>query len=185
MCLDIKSGLINEISAKGGIDMVGKLFKAVHMEGNMYAFFTNQFDHFFIYNILELEFARINIMLFQPLPRENYVCHRMSDGRIIFFGGGNKDKCFNDAFYLMEYSFDEKVQFGWNSIDTFGSKEEGYYGHASAILENDNILIHGGTKRQYDNIEFKNNQFDPLYNKRFKIIDITNSYKYAKLPMSK
>ena len=165
--------------------MIGKIFKSVQLDYNSFAFFTAQFDHFFIYKILELEFVKVEIMLFQPLPRENYVIHKLSDGRIFFFGGANKDKSFNDAFYLMEYSYDEKIQYGWNSIDTFGSKDEGYFGHASVLLENDNILVQGGAKKLYDNINVKTNQFDPCYTKRLKIIDIANNYKYGKIPFSK
>ncbi len=180
LCLDLKTGLVSEITAKGGFEMFGKIFKAIQLEGDNYAFFSDVFDHFFIFNLLEKEFTKVEIMLFQPLPRENYIVHKFPDGRVMFFGGGNKEKCYNDLFYLMEYSFDEKIHYGWNSIDTFGSKEEGYFGHASILLQNDNILIHGGVKRSFDIINIKQNQFDPHYTKRFKIIDITNNYKYVK-----
>ena len=165
--------------------MTNNLYKAITLDSFSVAFFGNHFDHFFIYKVADLEFVRINVILYCPLPRENFVCHKLPDGRILFFGGGNKEKCYNDAFYLMEYIIEENIQFGWNSIDTFGAREEGYYGHASLLLPNDNLLIHGGTKRAYDNINTKENQWDPLFTNRFKIVDITKSYKYEKLLNSK
>ena len=195
-----KSGAIEELHPKGGIDMKGKIFKSVRLDYNSYAFFTNQFDHFYIFKVFEVEFTKINIILFQPLPRDNYTLHRLSDGRIVFMGGANKETCFHDAFYLMEYSYEngKEVQYGWNSIDVFGvigSNEEnnhvnvtsnnGYFGHASILLENDNILIHGGTQMEYDYIniliDLKLNNVNPIYTNRFKLLDISNSYKFRQI----
>jgi hypothetical protein len=205
--IDEGSEKTNEIITKGGIDMNNFLFKVIRLTEDrnetddlqkpiQFAFFCSDMTQFFVFDIDTETFTKVMPKFYAHSNRENFSINKLSDGRIILFGGMNETLCFNEAFALISFSYTQKDRYGkniedelhysWNDVDLYGylnddlQKESGYNGHASIVLPNDHILIFGGTEQSYfpvyNNYKFSNE--DPVFTRRFKIIDVFNTYKW-------
>ena len=176
--------------SRGGGEMFGSLYKIINMEKNEYSFFNNDLSKFYTFNVENETFVKVNIRYNSPSNRSNYTINKLSDGRIIIFGGYEGKKTYHEIYYLNSFSFDKQVLWGWSFIDTFGAIDEGYNGHATVVLNNDNLLIHGGSNNTFDPFQgsLKNSElivsnvgsssFNPQITNRFKLLNIYESYRW-------
>jgi hypothetical protein len=216
--LDKGTGSTREIIYKGGVDMVNFLFKCVRLTDEeqelldpkktvQFAFFCSDLSLFFIFDTKLETFIKVQPKFFVHGNRENFTVDRLSDGRIILFGGMSDDTCYNEAYSFVPFYYQQKgikedennegikeddLHYAYNDIDLYGrlidseEKESGFNGHASVRLPNDHIFIFGGTEACYFPV-FMNNPVvreDPRFTRRSKIIDVFNTYVWDK-PLSK
>ena len=170
-----------------------------------FAFFCSDLTQFFILDINSETFIKIRPKFFVHSIRENFTVDRLSDGRIILFGGMNESDCYNEGYALNNFYYsqgrsesdethniiEEDQHYAWSDIDLNGMLSDeagaspGFNGHASVRLPNDHILIIGGTEESffpvYVNVPYIGS--DPKFTKRCKIIDLFNSYQWDK-PLS-
>jgi hypothetical protein len=207
-----------EVVYKGGVDMVNFLFKCVRLTDEeteesdyrktvQYAFFCSDLSLFFIFDTKSENFIKIQPKFFVHGNRENFTVEKLSDGRIILFGGMNEDSCYNEAYSFVPFYYQQKdnkedqnktgiieddLHWAWNDLDLYGmindsdEKESGYNGHASILLPNDHIFIFGGTEISYFPVYMNAPvpRENPRFTRRCKIIDIFNTYTWDK-PLSK
>jgi hypothetical protein len=191
-----KSYEIYDIPAKGIIELGSNLYQAINVKENSKEFllFCDDLNKFFIFNISTITFTRILLMFSIPQKRSNYTLSPLSDGRIILFGGLNyeNNQVFYDTYQILKFGYNELTHYFYSDIDIFGNLEdEAFLGHQAVVLENDHILIHGGTKELYDPLkdfikfslfEIKREIKIKVTN-RFKILDCFNTYKWQE-PLS-
>jgi hypothetical protein len=182
---------ISDIPAKGIIELGSELYKAISIKENSkeFFFFCENLDKFFIFNASTITFTRISLMFSIPLKRTNYTLSPLSDGRIILFGGSNYDtnQVYYDTYQILKFGYNELTRYFYSDIDVFGNLEdEAFIGHQAVVLDNDHVLIHGGTKELYDPLRdyikfslFEINREDKInVTNRFKILDCFNTYKW-------
>jgi hypothetical protein len=227
---DIGNQTFKYVITKGGVEMQNYLFKCVRLNEDSenvdnsngskssqekkinininisykFAFFCSNLSQFFIFDIKTDTFTKIRPKFFVHQPRENFIVEKLSDGRIVLFGGMEEmvpninnlslqeKKCYNEAFVLHSFYYtqgekdEEDFHYTWTDIDLFEGyqniMEEGYNGHASVVLENDHILIFGGTTSPFSpifNLE-SDSKCNQIFTNRLKTIDIFNTYRWLK-----
>ncbi len=188
--MDLETGTVKEVMSRGGAEMIGSLYKIINTDKNEYSFFNNDLSRFFSFNVDTETFTKVNIRYNSPSNRSNYTINKLSDGRIIIFGGFNGNKEYHEIYYLSSFSFDKQTLWGWSYIDTFGAIDDGYNGHTAVVLKNDNLLIHGGSNNTFDPFKgsLKNSElivsnvgssnFNPNITNRFKLLNIFESYRW-------
>jgi N-acetylneuraminic acid mutarotase len=175
---DIKDSF-REITPKGGAEMEGYIFKALRIYDNQIAFFCSDLSRMFIYDIKTETFQRILFKFINPAPRNYFTINLLTDGRIILFGGMDKDTCFEDAFIMQPFTYLNEVHYSWTALDISGPLEKFYNGHASIVLDNNHILIHGGCTSIFDPIVKDNLELDEdELTDRFKILNIYSTYQW-------
>lgn len=188
--MELQSGIVKQVIAKGGSEMAGSLFKIIEMANSEFCFLNDDLSKFHLFNADTENFIKIFIKFNSPSKRYNYTVNQISDGRIFIFGGTNGELNFNEIYYLSSFKFDKEISWGWSYIDTFGVSDEGYNGHAALFLKNDSLLVHGGSKNSFDPFKgaLKNKEyflsnvgtsnFNPQITNRMKIINMYESYKW-------
>ena len=182
--------LVKEVNSKSGIEMNGLLFKAIFLKDNEFAFFSNDMRKMFVYNIQTEIFSKVIVKFVPPPKRTNYTLNRLYDGRLIVFGGMDNEESFKECFILINFAYEQEVHYSWVTLDLFGIIEEATSGHATVVLENNNLLIHGGTKYPHDPIITKFIKSDnikpdillinPVATRRLKLLNIHESYYWSK-----
>lgn len=170
--------------------MNGLLFKALLLTENNYAFFSNDLRKMFVYSTQTEIFSKVIIKFVPPPKRTNYSINRLKDGRIIVFGGMDEEESFRESFILINFSFEMEVHYTWVCLDTYGAIEDGTCGHSTVALENNNLLIHGGSKYPFDpvitkfikidNINAEIMTLNPQVSRRLKLLNIHDSYFWSK-----
>jgi hypothetical protein len=179
--LDIDSGIIYQVTSKGGYEMSGKIFKSCKLEKDLeYAFFCEDLSKFFIFNIDTETFTRVEIKFLIPSRREFYTLNLLSDGRVVLLGGSYKDEGYKDIYYLINYSVDKEISWVYSRLDCFGAVQGEMNGHCTMVLSNDQILIHGGTLRSFNPFEPEEIKHPPEFSSRFQILNLFSSYEWKK-----
>jgi hypothetical protein len=177
--LEISTGKIAEVTSKGGNEMINKLYKAIPLERNdEIAFITQNLSSFQVFNLETEVFTKIEIKFEVPQIREYFTINLLQDGRLIIFGGCRNDDSFRDIYYLINYTYDQKVFWMWSRMDILGDVHEGYSGHCSLVLENNHILIHGGTERAFDWRSPESTKHEAGFSNRVQLFDIYSSYEW-------
>jgi hypothetical protein len=171
---------LREINAKGGSEMEGQLFKSVQLDNDQIAFMCSDLTKFWIFNTKSEIFTKILFKFTTPCPRSFFALNKLSDGRVILFGGVDlEDKtCFEDVFIMQSFEYYKQIHYSWSALDIAGPLGSFYNGHAMVVLPNDHLLIHGGCSSAFNPISKANTIVKMDISNRLKVIDIFNNYRW-------
>ena len=121
--LDLDSGKTVEVLAKGGMEMINFLFHITQINDHDIAFFHKDLSKFFVFDISNEIFTKVDITLNVPSNRSCFTVNKLSDNRIILIGGMNEDECYSDVFILNSYDLGKSQVWAWCPFDTNGKYE--------------------------------------------------------------